>query len=86
MQQRRESGRQGTSRSIVNRASVQALGYANPVGKAVVVEPRDPAPARLTIDGVVDNFHFRPLYQRVQPPLPPPPAAEIMPPRTFGPR
>jgi putative ABC transport system permease protein len=67
VQQVRAAGKQGTSRLIVNRAAVQALGYANPVGKTVVVEPRDPSPDRLTIDGVVDNFHFRPLYQRVQP-------------------
>lgn len=63
----RDTGSHGTSRLIVNRAAVQALKYKTPVGKTVVVEPRDPSPDRLTIDGVVDNFHFRPLYQRVQP-------------------
>jgi len=61
----RGAGSQGTSRLIVNRAGVQALGYENPVGKTVLVEPRDPSPDRLTIDSMVDNFHFRPLYQRI---------------------
>jgi putative ABC transport system permease protein len=67
VQQMQAAGGQGTARLIVNRAAVEALGYETPVGKRVVVEPRDPSPDRLTIDGVVDNFHFRPLYQRVQP-------------------
>ncbi len=67
VQKMQEAGGQGTPRLIVNQAAVQALGYKTPVGKTVVVEPRDASPDRLTIDGVVDNFQFRPLYQRVQP-------------------
>ncbi len=67
VQKMEEAGGQGTPRLIVNRAAVEALGYNTPVGKTVVVEPRDPSPDRLTIDGVVDNFQFRPLYRRVQP-------------------
>lgn len=67
VQEMQKSGQQGTPQLIVNRAAVEALGDEQPVGKTVVVEPRDPSPDRLTIDGVVDNFHFRPLYQRVQP-------------------
>ena len=57
----------GTARMLVNRAAVEALGYDSPVGKQVVLEPESRSPFRLTIDGVVDNFHFRPLYQRVEP-------------------
>lgn len=67
VQEMQKSGEQGTPQLIVNRAAVRALGYDNSVGKRVVVEPSQPSPDRLTIDGVVDNFHFRPLYQRVQP-------------------
>lgn len=67
VQKMQAAGGQGTTRLIVNRAAAQALGYENPVGKAVVMEPRASSPDRLTIDGAVDNFQFRPLYQRVQP-------------------
>lgn len=62
-----QSAPEGTARLIVNRAAAEALGYEAPVGKTVVLEPESRSPFRLTIDGVVDNFHFRPLYQRVQP-------------------
>jgi len=64
MQERRG---QGTTRLLVNRAAVRALGYENPAGKRVVIEPERPSPTRPEIDGVVDDFHFRPLYQQVQP-------------------
>jgi putative ABC transport system permease protein len=67
VQKMQAAGGQGTARLIVNRVAVEALGYETPLGKTVVVEPRAASPDRLTIDGVVDNFHFRPLYQRVQP-------------------
>jgi putative ABC transport system permease protein len=58
---------EGTARMLVNRAAVEALGYDSPVGEQVVLEPESASPLRRTIDGVVDDFHFRPLYQRVQP-------------------
>ena len=58
---------EGTARLLVNRAAVDALGYETPLGKHIIVEPESNSVQRLTIDGVVDNFHFRPLYQRVQP-------------------
>ena len=67
VQQMQAAGERGTAQLIVNRSAVEALGYESPVGKPVVVEPASPSPSRPTIDGVVDNFHFRPLYQRVQP-------------------
>jgi len=57
----------GTAQLLVNRAAAEALGYNRPKGKPVVFGPESQNPDRGTIDGVVDNFHFRPLYQRIQP-------------------
>jgi putative ABC transport system permease protein len=55
------------SRFLVNRRAVAALGHGRPVGQEVVIAPQSDAPERRTIDGVVDNFHLRPLYERVAP-------------------
>jgi len=62
-----QTGRgRGTAQLLVNRAAVQALGDDQPEGSSVVFAPDSQTPDRATIDGVVDNFNFRPLYQRVQ--------------------
>jgi putative ABC transport system permease protein len=63
----REGRGPGTAQLIANRAAVERLGYEQPEGKPVVFSPESRTPDRATIDGAVANFHFRPLYQRVQP-------------------
>jgi putative ABC transport system permease protein len=63
----RPGGGRGTSQLIANRKAGETLGYDRPEGKPVVFAPESQTPDRATIDGVVDDFHFRPLYQRVQP-------------------
>jgi len=66
--QRMHEGRgPGTAQLLVNRTAADALGYDQPKGESVVFEPNSQTSARRTIDGVVDDFNFRPLYQRVQP-------------------
>lgn len=67
VEEMKSAGGEGTARLVVNRAAGESLGYESPVGKMAVLGPESASPMRLTIDGVVDNFHFRPLYQRVQP-------------------
>lgn len=63
----REEGSSAPSRFLVNEAAARALDYDDPAGRTVVIAPNSRHPERRTIDGIVEDFHFRPLYERVQP-------------------
>lgn len=50
---------------VVNRALVEALGLENPIGQKVVLyQPQGPA---YEIIGVLEDFHFQKLHQKINP-------------------
>jgi putative ABC transport system permease protein len=54
-----------TTAALVNQAAVKALGWDDPIGHTLGVEPNDESPYRVV--GVVENFHLRSLRQRIDP-------------------
>jgi putative ABC transport system permease protein len=54
-----------TTAALVNQAAVEALGWDDPIGHTLGVEPNDESPYRVV--GVVENFHLRSLRQRIDP-------------------
>jgi putative ABC transport system permease protein len=63
----RRAGSSGPQRVLVNQAVVDRFGFANPVGREIILEPEDDDPDRLVIDGVLPNMHFRPMRQKIKP-------------------
>lgn len=51
-----------SSAIIFNEAAIKAMGLENPVGKDVVLWDK-----KMTIVGVVKNFHFESLYEKMKP-------------------
>jgi len=56
-----------SSAVIINQATAQVLGYANPVGQKVYQSQDDGKTKPLTIIGVVKDFNFESLHQNVGP-------------------
>ncbi len=64
-----EKGRQGDLQGVVlNEAAVKLLGLADPVGKELLlmIGPGG-KPARITILGVMKDFHFQSLHDEIRP-------------------
>ena len=49
---------------IINEAAAEKLGWKNPVGKQISMRGKNDTGE---IIGVIKNFHFRPLYQKIEP-------------------
>jgi putative ABC transport system permease protein len=64
-----EMDRQGDLQGVVlNETAVKALGLTDPVGKEIVqMIGRDNKPAKLTILGVMKDFHFQSLHDEIRP-------------------
>jgi len=56
-----------SSAVIINQATAQVLGYANPVGQKVYQSQDDGKTKPLTIIGVVKDFNFESLHQNISP-------------------
>lgn len=64
------AGHTAPTRLLANRAAVSALATDTSrqgPGQTVVFAPESRSPDRAQVDGIVENFYFRPLYERVQP-------------------
>ncbi|MEP2668194.1 MAG: ABC transporter permease [Cyclobacteriaceae bacterium] len=48
---------------ILNEAAVEIMGFSNPIGQKLEVG----APMPYTVVGVVDNFHFKSIHQKIEP-------------------
>lgn len=69
------SGRGGDSLSVlINEAAARALGWENPLGKEIRIPRADlegggssKADFRARVIGVVEDFHFKSLYEKIEP-------------------
>jgi putative ABC transport system permease protein len=64
-----EKGRQSDLQGVVlNEAAVKLLGLTDPVGKELLLMiGRDNKPAKITILGVMKDFHFQSLHDEIRP-------------------
>lgn len=53
--------------AIVNEAFVKNLNWEDPIGKTYIPDPMDPKPAKYIIRGVVKDFNFFSLHQKISP-------------------
>jgi len=52
-----------SSAVILNEAAVEMMGFSNPIGQKLEVG----APQPYTVVGVVDDFHFKSIHQKIEP-------------------